>query len=276
MLVLKRKDCIIRLSTKRHQVGEKLVRAKQQLIEKLLYFFPGSRPRKILFDHLPKCGGSSLKAYLEEHYPKRKTFSTDGSNPAVSVAEFSRLSQHNRYGYDLVKGHLAHELIDYVHPECLKVTVFREPVDRIISHYYYAKRTPAHYLYSKIHKSEMSLEDYATSGLSHELRNWYTTHFSGIAVDFAEQSPEESITKAVDVVLKRYDIIGFLDDFTSFIETLRNQAKLRCEYKNKKVNATQDRPSLNNVAPSTINLIEQENHLDIALYKKLRDALSSS
>ncbi len=250
-----------------------ITRSNQKLIKELLYFFPASRPRKILFDHLPKCGGSSLNVYLNAHYPKRKIFSIDGSNPTASVDEFKNLSQRNRHAYGLVKGHLGHKLLDYVHPKCLTVTVFREPVDRIISHYYYAKRTPTHYLYSEIHKSEMSLETYATSNLSVELRNWYTTHFSGLAVDKAERNPEESITRAVEIVLKRYDIIGFLDNFSSFAETLRNQAKLRYEYQNIRVNLTQERPNLNNVEQSTISKIEQVNHLDIALYRKIRDAI---
>ena len=255
------------------RVRKIVARAMQEMKKELLYSLSASRPRKILFDHLPKCGGSSLNVYLEAHYPKRKTFSINGINPTASVDDFKNLPQRKRYGYDLVKGHLAHKLLDYVHPECLKVTVFREPVERIISHYYYAKRTPAHYLYSKIHSSEMSLEDYATSGLSGELRNWYTTHFSGLTVDDAERTPEEAVTKAVDVVLNRYDIIGFLDDFSSFAESLRTQANLRHEYKNNKVNVTQDRPSTNDVAQSVIIKIKQVNHLDIALYKKIRDAI---
>ena len=251
-----------------------MVRAKQKLTKELRYALPASRPKKILFDHLPKCGGTSLRVYLQAHYPIRKTFSTDASSPAASVNAFKLLSQRKRHGYDLVKGHLAHELLDYVHPEVLRVTVLREPVDRIISHYYYASRTPVHYLYPKIHEAEMSLEDYATSDLDCELRNWYTTHFSGLSVEDAERNPEASIASAVDVMLNGYDIIGFLDDFSSFAETLRDQANLRCEYRNRRDNVTQERPSVNKVAPSTIRTIEQVNHLDTAVYSRVRNALA--
>ena len=137
----------------------KLGKLKQELRNEIQYFVLASRPRKILFDHLPKCGGSSLNAYLEAHYPMRKRFSI-GRNPTASVDEFKAFSRYKRHGYDLVKGHLAHKLLDYAHPECLKITVFREPVDRIVSHYYYAKRNETHYLYSKILKSRMNLEEY--------------------------------------------------------------------------------------------------------------------
>ena len=255
------------------RVRKMVVQTKQELIKEFLYLFSASRPRKILFDHLPKCGGSSLNAYLEAHYPKRKTFSTDGLNPDASVNEFRKLSQRERYGYDLVKGHLAHKLLNYVHPECLKVTVFREPVERVVSHYYYAKRTPEHYLYSKIHQSQMSLEDYVTSNLSGEVRNWYTSHFAGLLAEKAETRPEESITRAFEVVLKRFDIIGFLDDFSLFVETLRKEAKLRYEYQNEKINITEERPGLNDIDRSILGKIEEINQLDIALFRRIRNAV---
>jgi len=245
------------------------------LRKEFLCFFSTVKPRKVLFDHLPKCGGSSLSRYLTTHYPRRKTFSLDGQNPTrlvLSLNKFKSLSERDRYGYDLIKGHLAHELLDYVHPECLKVTVLREPLDRIISHYYYAKRTPTHYLYPKIHQSGMGLEEYATSGLSDELRNWYTTHFSGLSLDDVERRPEESIAKALEVIPKRYDIVGFLDNFSSFLEMLRNQAKLRDEYDEYKerVNITQEREKLSHIEESVMNKIKEVNKIDVVLYREVR------
>jgi len=244
-------------------------RVRQFLTKELRRIFSVAGPRKILFDHLPKCGGLSLNTYLEAHYPRGKTFSLNPRNLTLSVNKFKSLSERDRYGYDLIKGHLAHELLDYVHPECLKVTVLREPVDRIISHYYYAKRTPRHYLYSKIHQSGMGLEEYATSGLSDELRNWYTTHFSGLSLDDVERRPEESIAKALEVILKRYDIVGFLDNFSLFLEMLRSQAKLRDVYK-ERVNVTQGREKLSHIEESVMNKIREVNKIDIVLYREVR------
>jgi len=238
------------------------------------YLSSAKRPRKILFDHLPKCGGSSLNKYLQAHYPRRKTFLTNGIDAAPSIDKFRNFSLSKRHGYDLVTGHRANQLLDYVHPESLKVTVLREPVDRIVSHYYYAKRTPLHYLHSKIHESEMSLEDYVTSGISRELRNWYTIYFSGLTMDDAEANPDESVNIAVEVILRKYDIVGFLDNFSSFFNTLREQAGLRYNYQNEKVNVTEGRIAINDIPQSTISKIEKKNHLDIALYRKIKTAIS--
>jgi len=115
----------------------------------------------------------------------------------------------------------------------------------------------------------MGLEQYATSDLSDELRNFYTTHFSGLTLNDAERNPKESVEKAVDVVFERYDIIGFLDNFTSFIQELRAHANLHHEYPNIKLNVTQDRPSLDGVPLSTRKTLEEANYLDIDFYKKV-------
>ena len=234
---------------------------------------PATHPAKILFDHLPKCGGSTLTAYLEGHYPRASIYSIDGLNPVESVMQFKGLPRQGRYGYSLIAGHLANELIDFADPACLRVTILRDPVERIISHYFYARNDSRHYLHSSIHGSKMSLDCYVGSGLSDELRNWYTTHFSGLPLDVAEQKPEESIGKAAKVLLNRYDVVGFLDSFSMFIDNLRRQANLACEYDGNRVNVSESRSCIECVPQSTIERIKQVNFLDIALYERIRDAV---
>ena len=243
----------------------------QELKKEFRYYFDGPRPKKILFDHLPKCGGATLTRYLCAHYPRRKTFLTDGSDPFSSVAAFKRMSQAQRYRYDLVLGHLAHELLEYADPACLKVTVLRDPIERILSHYFYAERSPGHYLHAKIVGQGMSLEAYVTENPGGELQNWYTSHFSGIAVADMEGSSEEALIKATDVLLKRYDIVGFLDEFASFIETLRSRAGLRYVCCDERVNVTRDRPAYDDIPQATIDAISAKNALDIALYERAKN-----
>ncbi len=246
---------------------------KDHVRREALYRTPFIRPKRILFDHIPKCAGTSLSMYLEAHYPKRQIFSTVGASPRESVKLFKGLPEEQRLGYRLVKGHLANDLLGYAHPDCLKVTVLREPVDRIVSHYYYAKRKSDHYLHSQIHELKMSLEDYATSGLGDELRNWYTVHFAGVSPDEAELRPEESIVKAYEVLMDRYELVGLLENFGTFVDELRRRANLRLAYQGIKSNVTKERPRIENSPPSAIRKIEELNYLDIELYKRIRAAI---
>lgn len=241
-----------------------------ELKKELLCCIPALRPKKILFDHLPKCGGTSIMQYIAIHYPARKIYFINGRDSAASVKKFKTLTQKERHNYDFITGHHAKELLEHVSPESLKITVFREPVDRIVSHFYYAKRTEKHYLHSKIRETGMGLEEYATSGLSPELRNWYTTYFSGMNADDVEKNPEESVAKAVDFVLKNYDIASFIDDIESFANELQIKANLRYKFKKIRANAAPDRLSINNISQSVLERIREVNFIDIDFYMKMR------
>jgi hypothetical protein len=89
----------------------------------------------------------------------------------------------------------------------------------------------------------------------------------------AERNPKESVEKAVDLFFKRYDVIGFLENFSFFIQDLQVHANLHHEYKDVRLNVTQDRPSLEDIPLSTRKRIEEVNHLDIDFYKRVKDSI---
>lgn len=235
------------------------------------------KPRKVFFDHLPKCGGSSLRSFLETQYPKNRIFSIHGSSINISrknISDFKEYSRNKRFFYSLIEGHGAHELIDYIDPKCLKITILRYPVDRIISHYYFVKRFPKHYLHDKMMLLNMKLEDYVASDLSEELTNWYTIHFSSMSLSDLRKNPDEAFEKALENMLK-YDLIGFLDDYPLFIRQLKEHANFKkCDNLEKR-NATIDRPHIDEVSSDVKEIIKERNSLDIELYSILKRKFSS-
>jgi hypothetical protein len=181
-----------------------------------------------------------------------------------------RMPQSKRHAFALINGHLAGNLLADVHPDALKITVLREPVDRIASHYFYARRNPMHYLHEQIHQENLSLKDYIEGDISHELRNHYTLHFSGLSREEAERDPEVAIQKAV-AGLKRYDLVGFQDDLSAFVEQLRSAAKLRLPFPKKMVNVTKDRRSVDDLDEEIREAIERANALDLRLYAQIHN-----
>lgn len=248
-----------------------LPRIFNEIRKELRYAIPSRRPRRILFDHIPKCAGSTLGKYLQAHYPRRKTFATDGRRPAESIARFLDLPESRRHAFALIKGHQAGLLIDAVHPETLKITVLREPVDRIVSHYYFAKRTQSHYLYDKIHRKKMSLKDYVEAEFSHELKNHYTLHFSGLSLKQAEADPDASIALALEKI-RRFDLVGFQDDLSGFIESLRREGGLSRPIPKRKTNVTQNRKNVQDLDDATREMIVASNALDLQLFQKVQNA----
>jgi len=233
------------------------------------------RPRCVLFDHLPKCGGSSLRAWLSMQYPGRKIFIMDGNNPRASVREFLSLPEKVRQRYSLIQGHCANEIMHMVPADWLKITMLREPVDRMVSHYYYVRRQPGHYPHSQVAGSGMGLKEYAASGLSEELRNWYTAHFAELTLQEAEARPEESVERALDALSTKYDVVGFLEDYDSFVQEVHRRANFWRRPAGKRVNVTRDRPSVDRVDAEALEAIRTANRLDIELYRKLKARASA-
>jgi hypothetical protein len=239
------------------------------------YRLSSSPPKKVLFDHLPKCGGTTVMKYLTGHYPDRLIFHSCSLRPLETMEMFSRQSEIKRHSYSLITGHLVRHLIHFVSPTCLTVTLLRDPVERITSHYFYARSSPEHYLHETIHCHRMTLKDYVSCNLSEELRNWYTTYFTDLSIDQAEAHPERSVAAALQILSSSYDIIGTLEAFGSFIESLRSRAGLWKPYRGRIHNSTPNRPLTSHLPPAAIEAIQSSNHLDLALYGAVRNGIAT-
>jgi len=193
----------------------------------------------------------------------------------MSVKEFQSLPQALRYSYHLIFGHNANELLDFIHPDTITLTVLRDPIDRIVSHYFYVKQEKRHYLHERVMKSNIQLEDYVSYGLSTELRNWYTTYFTGLSIEEAETEAEESVRRAAEVILGRYDIIGFQDDLSAVMIKLRNAAKLSKPFDAQVRYLASRRISLQEVPKNIIKTISEVNFLDVKFYALLKKLVGS-
>ena len=127
----------------------------------------------------------------------------------------------------MVLGHSTHELLDFVHPDTVTVTVLRNPIDRIVSHYYHVREDAHHCLHKRVVDSGLSLEDYVKQRISGELQNWYTTHFAGLTVSEVEENPERCSSKCRKSSLHSYDVVGFQDDFEAAVKELPECCKTK-------------------------------------------------
>jgi len=134
--------------------------------------------RNLIFLHIPKAAGTTLHSILESHYPPANTYSI--YDPDLPAKEFAAWPREKREPIRLLKGHVAFGLHEYLVGETTYITVLRDPVERVKSHYYYAKRYPTHYLYKEITERNMSLKDYTTARLSDELDNGQVRMLAGI------------------------------------------------------------------------------------------------
>lgn len=238
------------------------------------FFRPRTGARKLLFEHVPKCGGTAVRGYLEHHYRGSRTYRVYGWRPG-ECETFKRLSERRRHAYDLIIGHGVHELLDWTAPETVAATVLREPVDRIVSHYYYVREKPEHYLHAAVATGNLSPGAYVAAGLSDELRNHMVCRFLGVRPEVAERDPTRAVEGAWNVLQTRYRIVGIAERLDAAMEAIRTAVGFDGRFSGERVNGTRNRRPTTILSPEDRRLIEEHNALDIELYRRVAEIAPS-
>lgn len=226
--------------------------------------------RKLFFDHVPKCAGTSIRRFLQRLFSQRRTYGVYSGIESRCRA-FKSMPESLRHQFDLVIGHGVHTLVDYVAAEAVTATVLRQPVDRIISHYHYVLREQTHYLHERVVRGQMSLRDYVESGLSDELYNFMTCHYLGVSPAEAEQDGVLSAERALEIVRTRYRVIGILERLPHFMTALCNEIGTDTRWDNTRLNVTASRPKTDSIAPEDYEMIAARNSLDMHFYKRITE-----
>lgn len=221
-----------------------------------------SKHKKILFYHVPKCGGMSVVDYLASNYTKNTIFQTNPPYHAA-VAFFLSLSKTEREAYDFIAGHETDALVAHVSPDMLKTTMLRNPVDRLISSYYYYIRLPFVDDTSRTIGLDAFIQKFA--------ENIYIQQFS-TAEDRQHFAGDALVERTFRRIQETYDLVGITEKFTAFLDELRQRANLPKAYGGKKVNVTYKRKRLDDMDPDIIKRIEVILAPDIKLYTLLAKA----
>lgn len=219
--------------------------------------------RSILFLHIPKAAGSTLRTIIDRQYAEEEIFTIDGANVDASIDRFCRLPHAKKERIRCLKGHMAFGLHEHLDPPSTYVTILRDPIERIISHYYYVLRKPSHYLHEEIISRNMSLREYANSGLSDELKNGMTRLISG---DSKEVAPSEMLKNAKRNLSQHFSVVGLVERFDESLVLMKQRLGWKRIYYQKK-NVGHNRPRKDNVANATLDVIRAANMLDLQLYE---------
>ena len=222
---------------------------------------------------MAKCAGTSLIEFLRRRYPERETYVFDGYAPHESAEAFLAMPAERRHAFRLIAGHGANRVLDAARPDLVPVTLFRDPVDRIVSHYFFARRREAHHMHARITGADggggVALEDYCDAIGSLELRNYYVAHFAGLTGEEMHADPDAAVRRALDAALSRYKVIGFQDELPAAAGRLREATGLRGDFSSGSSNRTSaaDRDA---VSEEARRRIAGANALDRRLYDQVR------
>jgi hypothetical protein len=221
---------------------------------------PSASDRCIVFLHIPKTGGVTLRRTLKWKYSRMLSEETL-TKPRQALA---RVSLDERANAQVVAGHLHYGVHEYIPRECDYVTILREPVARVVSSYNYILGHPKHALHDELVHSNEPLETFLR--IDPSVENHQTRMISGRGgAELTTRSPEplgpEALAEAKQN-LERFLVVGVTERFDETFILLRRRLGWRLPYYVTANVAAAAEP----VGESARELIRERNQLDLELY----------
>jgi hypothetical protein len=219
----------------------------------------------LIFLHIPKTAGTTLMSILDRQYKPGAIFSTYG-NAQEAVDKFKTFSESQRMNIRVLKGHIPFGVHTFLPQPSHYFTILRDPIDRIISHYYFVLETTSHYLHDRVTSQNMTLKDYVSNGIATRLDNGQTRIISGVGdtVGFGQCSPE--MLETAKKHLRGMPVVGLSERFDETVILLKRNLGWKLPFY-MKANVTKNRPGREDISKDTIAVIERYNELDFELYK---------
>lgn len=224
----------------------------------------------IIFHHIPKCAGSTLRHEVFEQYIPENEIYIIGDDIPGDLERLNGKSQKELEKVSLVFGHICVGSFDV--PRSEKITVLRHPVTRVKSLYEYIKRSRGHHLHRFVRN--MSFTDFLLSGVTSTADNAMVRQLCGqdrmqrepyndMLIPFGEVTTEH--LEQAKENLAGFALYGIQEDFDLFLQRLCMLYDWRIPSvgrRNANPSSARDRMSF-----QTWTMAEQLNHLDMELYQ---------
>lgn len=143
----------------------------------------GRSDSKLIFVHIPKTAGSTLDQVLNREAKGNVCWLSGGARKTVE--RLTHLPPEELLRFKVYAGHVPLGLHTLIPAPCRYITILRDPVERLVSHYYHVHDKPQHRSYEQIVEGGMSLLDFVASDISPEVDNLQTRFIAGLEANQA-------------------------------------------------------------------------------------------
>src|SRR5271163_2125908 len=221
---------------------------------------PGSDT--LIFIHLYKTGGTTLNRIIEWEYKTSRICSVEPTWWQWSYQRITRWSPRRLAKMEVFKGHMPFGLHRLIPRPANYVTVLREPVERAISDYYFARRFKPH----RHHRAalQLSLEEFFLQKHEHNLQSRILAGPDSHEL-FPSVCDAGTLAAAKDNLVRHFIVVGLTERFDETLALLQVRLvwKVR-RYRSFRV--ADNRVARHQVAAKTLALIRERERFDIALY----------
>jgi hypothetical protein len=217
---------------------------------------------RLIFLHVPKTSGTTMRHILEAQYGADKLYCIyENNRPFHTRTEFAQLSTEAKRRFRVYMGHLDYGLHRQLPVPTRYCAFMRNPVTRVISYYHHVMSHNPHYK-----KSRASLLKFLSSR-DPQVDNHQTRLLSGVSPKFG-LCTEQMLWTAIENVDTDFVLVGLTERFD---ESLLLLGKLlawadwsapRYEAQNVSIN----KPAETYYSDQEINAVKHHNRFDIILY----------
>jgi Galactose-3-O-sulfotransferase len=215
----------------------------------------------VIFLHLPKTAGTTLNRLIEWEYPLTEMYSVDPVLFEWSYARLRNLPEKRLRKTRIFKGHMLFGLHEVLPQPATYITVLRNPVDRVLSAYYFMRGYKLHPLYWKLRREKWTLEEYVERTTRDNVQCKIVANAA-----YHEPCTQEILDRALEHLGRYFSVVGLSERFEESLALM----KLRFGWQLKSYsafNVTRSRPKRQDLPQASLDLIAERNRFDVALYK---------
>ena len=230
----------------------------------------------VLFLHIPKAGGSTLGEYVYNQCCAPDSNGDDPLSAGVAYLEYGFIKPPelvvpeqvvdllSRRDLRAVIGHFWFGLHEHVARPCRYVTLLRDPVERVVSLYYYAKL-----------EETMSLEEFARKPPFREVDNDQVRRIAGVNPPVGECT-REMLDLARENLRRHFDVVGTTERMDETLAQLKVKLGWNREIDSYPRNVNAARPSASVLTREAVEAVRARNELDYELWRYASELLDQA
>ncbi len=206
---------------------------------------------------------------LRQIHPQGETgFSISRDFPDRTQEYFISLPEEQLRRFRVISGHVHFGFHHHLPQPCRYITIFREPVDRILSHYYYNIHQKPKDFKGDPERLEqyrqMPIDEFILHRVNHNFDNMMVRYISGIEAEVGACT-DAMLETAIQNLEEHFDAIGLQDRFNESV------AYFCCKFgwsipSYRQNNVGTKRPLVTPLTPAQRSRIRESQHLDAQLY----------